>query len=150
MDVLMRVAGKTYYMPYVAIASLVVNVSLAFLLLRYIGILGPAIASVFVVFFNAFLVLFFTRKIYGVAWKDLIPWWGLIKIIFVAALSVIPFYALKPDQVNLLELLLSFALYEIIFFTFSIFFRLTTLAEIKEQYIEPALNKINKYRKRYQ
>ena len=144
MDTLMRVAGKTNFMPYIATISMVSNLVLGLVLLNYLGIIGPAIATIFVIFLNAFLCLFFTKRVYSVSWREMVPWWHLGKILFVSVVAILPFYIFKAERVGLIELGFSFGFYILMFVLLAIVFKLTTFSEIKIQYLQPVLNKLKK------
>ena len=145
-DTLMRVAGKTSYMPYIAGISLLTNLLLALVLLKLLGIIGPAIATIFVVFLNAYLCMAITKKIYSVKWRDMIPWLDLGKILFVSMLAVLPLFLIKDRLLNFFEFCFAFGVYVSLFAILALLFKLTTIEEIKQQYLLPMLNKYNRKR----
>lgn len=72
-----RAFGLTRYIMWVCVAALLVAVGLAFLLVRPLGLLGPAIAVIAGQWIVTEMQVAKTRKLLGVSWARLFPWGDL-------------------------------------------------------------------------
>lgn len=87
--------GKTRYILYSSIGSLLINFVLNFLFYNWFGFVGPAIASVISVVSIQFFQLLATSKILQISFKDIFPWKDLLFITMINILFGFLFYYLK-------------------------------------------------------
>ena len=82
-----QVFGKTRLNFYVAIQTLLTNAVFSLVLLRYLGMLGPAIALVTSSYLASLTYLFMSSKLLGTRILDLLPLTALARTAFAAVLS---------------------------------------------------------------
>ncbi len=82
-----QVFGKTRLNFYVAIQTLLTNAVFSLVLLRYLGMLGPAVALVTSSYLASLTYLFMSSKLLGTRILDLLPLNALARTAFAAALA---------------------------------------------------------------
>jgi O-antigen/teichoic acid export membrane protein len=89
-DAIVRAAGKTRVLLKLALASIVLNISLTILLIESIGIVGAPFATVITMFVVRFLYLKTTSDLLSIMISDVFPWKSLAHIILIALISFLP------------------------------------------------------------
>jgi O-antigen/teichoic acid export membrane protein len=69
-----RAFGLTRYIMWVCVVALIVAVAISFLLVRPLGLLGPAIGVIVGTWWVAWAQVIRTRKLLAVSWGRLFPW----------------------------------------------------------------------------
>lgn len=87
--------GKTKFIFYSSIASLVLNLLLSYSFYLYFGFIGPAIATLISLLLVQTLQLVATSKSIDIAMKNIFPWWDLGIITSVNILMGLVFLYLK-------------------------------------------------------
>ncbi len=88
-------SGKTKFILYSSLASLLLNVALNFLMFKLWGMVGCAIASLLSTVLISFLQLFYTCKIIKMSILKIWPWKKILMILFINFVFAILFYRLK-------------------------------------------------------
>jgi len=133
-DSIIRVSGQTKYLSLLAVVSLVVNTAASLILLKYMGVRGPAIATIFVVILGVLIQLSITKSIFSVGWSDVYPFKELIKTMLVAIVSIVPIFIVKPylGKITLLKLGVAFPTYIFIYICLAMLLKLISREELKE------------------
>jgi len=133
-DSLIRVSGKTKYLSYLAIISLVTNTIASLILLGFMGVRGPAIATIIVIISGVFIQLSITRSIFMTSWAKVYPWKFLAKTMSISILSISPIFFIKSHfgKINILEMGIIFLAYLTIYCIMALGFKLVSLSEIRE------------------
>ena len=98
LDQVLASLGETRFVLKSQLASLALNLSLGYVLVRYVGWMGPAISAVLAAYLNLALLLFAIRKSLQVSLPTLLPWRNLGQVAlvaFIAAAGSLPFAFLE-------------------------------------------------------
>ena len=87
LSVVPQVFGKTRLNLYVAIQALITNSLLSLILLRYLGMLGPAVALVASSYLASLTYLLIASKLLGIRIIDLLPLKSLARATFAASVA---------------------------------------------------------------
>lgn len=86
------ITNKTKYISMIQGVEMVFHVVLSFVFIHYFGLIGASFAAVLTNMVYAFACIFISKKILGVRMIDVVPFWYLYKIVFIAAGVMFPFY----------------------------------------------------------
>lgn len=81
-----------------ALVGLIANVILNFILIRVLGINGPAWATVITAYLSTMVLFIPLCRLFKVKIRQLVPWWNLLKTGFISAL---PLILIIPLQIQL-------------------------------------------------
>lgn len=87
--------GKTRFILYSSIASLVINIVFNYVFYSFFGFVGPAISTVMAVGVMSFAQIFMTGRIMRLKISQVFPWKTLGKILMLNILFAIGFYYLQ-------------------------------------------------------
>lgn len=111
LSVVPQVFGKTRLTLYVVLAGVASNVILSLILLRYVGMLGPAIAFVCTGYWTALLYFMVTLRLLETTLEKLLPLTAMGRTLIAAGLSLIPAQAAAFMTSGLLSLAIGGALF---------------------------------------
>lgn len=86
------ITGKTKYISIIQGVELVFHVGLTYVLVSKYGLIGASIAHLITNTVYAFVCTLISKIILKVTMLDIIPFWYLYKIFFIAAIIMFPFY----------------------------------------------------------
>ena len=86
------ITGKTKYISYIQGIELVFHVVLTYVLVRQFGLIGASIAHLITNTIYVYVCTLISKLILKVRMIDVLPFWYLYKIFFVAAIIMFPFY----------------------------------------------------------
>ena len=89
---LLNANGKTKFIFYSSIGSLVLNLGLNFLFYYLFGFIGPAIATFVSTGIMQLLQLIYSSKIVKIKFKNIFPWGNMLKILVINGVLGIAFY----------------------------------------------------------
>ncbi|HEY2036841.1 MAG TPA: oligosaccharide flippase family protein [Steroidobacteraceae bacterium] len=89
-SVVPQVFGKTHLNFYVVGAAVASNLALSFVLLRVIGILGPAVAFTCSAYLTSTLYFVVTARLLKVKAATLMPTWAIVRTLFAACIALLP------------------------------------------------------------
>lgn len=92
---ILNTSGKTKFILYSSLISLLLNVALNFLMFKLWGMVGCAVASLLSTVLISFLQLFYTCKIIKISPLKIWPWKKIMIILFINFVFAIFFYRLK-------------------------------------------------------
>ncbi len=92
---ILNAAGKTKYIFHISVVQLCVNTVLNIIGCRWLGFIGPALATVLVSFIGAVLLSRRTGKEVGMPFRAVIPWRGLLFITAVNLAFAVAFAVVK-------------------------------------------------------
>lgn len=129
---LIMAAGKSRYILYKSLGSLLINLVLSLMLIRPMGAIGAAVGTVMTVYlWNLIFVIIVISKLYHSRPLKIIPWSQLGNIAIIAILSGLVIWKVsvlvKIDN-DLLLILFSSALYSIIYISFAIWRKIISLS----------------------
>jgi len=108
-SIIPRASGKTSFIMYVTVISVVSNFILSLILVLMIGTIGAAIATIISMVIGIFCYLFHDCKVIRVSFDKIFPWNYLFKLILISSAAAIPVYSLEyfyhPEGLNLFILL---------------------------------------------
>jgi O-antigen/teichoic acid export membrane protein len=87
--------GKTKFIFYSSVLSLVLNVILNYALYLVFGFIGPAIATIIALTAVIWMQLQATSKTISIPMRRIFPWLRLVKILLINAVFALVFYGLK-------------------------------------------------------
>ena len=90
-----RVSGKTRLIFWATLLNLPINFILSFVLIKSIGLIGPAIGSVFAAYVVLVWYLITSSKIVNVSFRHIFPWARVFLLLTVATCVSLPLYALE-------------------------------------------------------
>lgn len=95
-NMMLNASGKTKFVLYSSIMTVILNSVLNLLFIELFGIIGPAIASVVSAILMAVVQLVFTSRVLKVKFSQIMPWKKFAKILVVcASFGVIGYFALQ-------------------------------------------------------
>lgn len=97
---LLRAAGKTKYDFWGSLIALASNAALGFLLVKFIGISGPAWSTVFSLFLLIGYLVVMTRRCLHFSFRELIPIGILVKYVIIGVLTSSIVYAINTVLLN--------------------------------------------------
>jgi O-antigen/teichoic acid export membrane protein len=100
-SVVPQVFGKTHLNFYVVGAAVVSNLALSFVLLRVIGILGPAVAFTCSAYLTSALYFVVTVRLLEVRAAALMPTWAIVRTLFAACIALVPAAAVAALRTGL-------------------------------------------------
>lgn len=104
------ITNKTKYISIIQGLELVFHVVLSYFLIKYFGIMGASFAAVVTNMLYAFVCIYISKKILNVSMVEVVPFWYLYKIAFIAAGLMFPFYFLSLlFDMHVLKLLIAAA-----------------------------------------
>lgn len=86
------ITGKTKYISYIQGLELIFHVTLTYILVRQYGLIGASIAHLVTNTLYVYVCTLISKLILKVRMIDIIPFWYLYKIFFIAAVIMFPFY----------------------------------------------------------
>ena len=86
------ITGKTRYISIIQGLELVFHVVLTYFLVKQYGLIGASIAHLITNTIYVYICTFISKSILGVRMIDVLPFWYLYKIFFIAAVLMFPFY----------------------------------------------------------
>ncbi len=86
------ITGKTKYISIIQGVELVFHIGLTYVLVSKYGLIGATIAHLITNTLYAFVCTLTSKLILKVSMLDIIPFWYLYKIFFIAAIIMLPFY----------------------------------------------------------
>lgn len=89
------ITNKTKYISIIQGVELVFHIVLSYFLIKHFGIMGASFAAVITNLLYAFVCIFISKKILNVTMVEVVPFWYLYKIAFIAAGLMFPFYFLS-------------------------------------------------------
>lgn len=89
------ITNKTKYIGIIQGVELVFHLVLTYIFILYFGIIGASFAAVLTNMIYAFVCIFISKNILKVRMIDVVPFWYLYKIVFIASAVMFPFYALS-------------------------------------------------------
>lgn len=95
---ILNATGKTKFILYSSIGSLILNITLNILLYHVLGFIGPAIATLASVATVNFYQLLYTCRIIGVRFRSLFPWREILRITAINILLGSVFFYIKSVQ----------------------------------------------------
>lgn len=98
--IILNSIGKTKFILYSSLLSLIVNVVLNFVFFKIFGFIGPAIATVLSIGIVNFFQLYYSAKVVHCAFQNIFPWGELFSITLVNILLGMVFYFL----INILKI----------------------------------------------
>jgi len=108
-SIIPRASGKTSFIMYATVLSVVSNIILSLILVSIIGPIGAAIATIISMVLGIFCYLFHDCKIIRVSFDKIFPWNYLFKLMLISLAASIPVYSLEyiyhPEGLNLFILL---------------------------------------------
>ncbi len=108
------ITNKTKYISIIQGIEMLFHIVLTFILIKIYGILGASLAAVITNVVYAFVCIYLSKIILNVKMIDVVPFWYLYKIAFIAAGIMFPFYFLSlVFDMHLLKLLLA-AIYVVV------------------------------------
>jgi len=117
-----------------SIYTLILNLILNYVLIQAIGFSGPAVATVIITYFLAFIQLKKIVQKLNVNLKEIFPWITLLKILFHAggtgSISLIT-KLLMPMNEKIISLAIGFIIYIIIFFMLNFFLKVLTNKDLQ-------------------
>lgn len=93
--IVLNAYGETKKIFWCSILSLLLNVVLNLVFYWIFGMIGPAIATFLSILLVLLLQLKMTSKVTQIRFKNVFPWWSVIKCIIVNMLFSITFYLIK-------------------------------------------------------
>jgi len=78
--IILNASGKTKFILYSSVLSLVMNLILNLILINTLGLMGPSIATLLSMAVIAVCQLIFTSRVVKVPFKEIFPWKNLIQI----------------------------------------------------------------------
>lgn len=137
--------GKTHDVVISSLISAICNIFFNLLLIKTIGFMGAAVATILVAYINTGYLLFRIKANLQTSWSQLFPWLILLKIMGVAVFAGIPIYFFKLVGMPLfLMLLMGGIFYGVFYLVAALRFNIIQMAEIKQliDYIKRKLPKI--------
>ncbi len=102
------ITNKTKYISLIQGVEMVFHIVLTFILIKIYGMLGASLAAVITNVVYAFVCIYLSKIILKVRMIDVVPFWYLYKIAFIAAAIMFPFYFLSlVFDAHFLKLLLA-------------------------------------------
>lgn len=89
------ITNRTKYISYIQGIELVFHLVLSYFLIRQFGPIGASFAAVITNMLYAFVCIYISKLILKVRMIDVVPFWYLYKIVFIAAAIMFPFYFLS-------------------------------------------------------
>lgn len=86
------ITGKTKYISIIQGVELVFHIGLTYVLVSKYGLIGASIAHLITNTLYAFVCTLISKLILKVSMLDIIPFWYLYKIFFIAVIVMFPFY----------------------------------------------------------
>lgn len=93
--IVLNAYGETKKILYCSIASLLLNVILNPLFYKIFGMIGPAIATLIVIFLLMILQLLMTANVSAIPLKSILPWNGIFKVLLLNICLAVVFWILK-------------------------------------------------------
>ncbi len=123
--IILNSLGKTKFIFYSSLASLWLNVILNYIFYRWLGFIGPAIATFISMLIVAILQLIITSRIISIPFKKIFPWEEITKISFISISGGVVLYFIKKiisprtiKEILLVAITLSFIWGFLYFFIF--------------------------------
>ena len=114
---ILQAIGKTSEIFRGAVIFLIINLILNIVLVRIIGLAGPAVATVIATFVLALYYVLVIRKFMEFSFNKILPWLEITKTLLFSILSIVPILPLVPMNFNpVLKIVLAAILYFPIFF----------------------------------
>jgi len=129
-----RAFGLTRYIMWVCVIALIVSVALSFLLVRPLGLLGPALAVIVGTWWVAWAQVIRTRKLLAVSWRRLFPWGelGRISVVSIGLGAVLALLRAGVSGPPIVVLAGGSALYLIAFVALGVRFGMVRQDELRE------------------
>lgn len=86
------ITNKTKYISIIQGVELVFHIGLTYILISAYGLIGASIAHLITNTIYAFVCTLISRNLLKVKMTDIIPFWYLYKILFIASVIMFPFY----------------------------------------------------------
>lgn len=118
------ITGKTKYISIIQGLELLFHVVLTYFLVRQYGLIGASIAHLITNTIYVYVCTLISKLILNVTMLDVIPFWYLYKIFFIAAVLMFPFYFLSEYFENNFVKLLFAGVYVV--FSILILYKLET------------------------
>ncbi|MEJ5306931.1 MAG: oligosaccharide flippase family protein [candidate division WOR-3 bacterium] len=120
---LLNASGKTKFIFYSSLISLILNLFLNILFIKLIGFIGPAIATLLSLSVVAFFQLIYTSKMIGYSFFKIFKWNTIVKIILVTflfsiILEILKIFILKFKINSYLSFIVLSFLFSIFYFIF--------------------------------
>ncbi len=86
------ITNRTKYISYIQGIEMVFHLILSYFMIKQYGPIGASFAAVITNMLYAFVCIFISKLILNVRMIDIVPFWYLYKIVFIATALMFPFY----------------------------------------------------------
>jgi O-antigen/teichoic acid export membrane protein len=89
------ITNKTKYISIIQGVEMIFHIALTYAFIKLFGLIGASIAAVLTNLIYAFVCIYISKNLLKVRMIDVVPFWYLYKIVFIAAAIMFPFYFLS-------------------------------------------------------
>ncbi|MFN3327625.1 MAG: polysaccharide biosynthesis C-terminal domain-containing protein [Fervidobacterium pennivorans] len=89
------ITNKTKYISIIQGIEMIFHIALTYAFIKLFGLIGASIAAVLTNLIYAFVCIYISKNLLKVRMIDVVPFWYLYKIVFIAAAIMFPFYFLS-------------------------------------------------------